>query len=479
MATPADSPLARPEQIQGNILRPFGGGHQAFLALSFANDQAGARRWLAGVTARVTGTIDVPPRAPRGETRLVPGHTLLNVGLTAPGLVVLHPETAGRLAAYEAFWAGPLGPRLDEANRLTTTPALLGDTGGSDPLHWVVGGVGPSVDALLTIAAGDEQTIADAVRRELADATGAGLKELYTQFGVVHRDEADGHRIEHFGFADGISQPAVQGFPDPGAHFGSPVIAAGEFILGCPGERRPPTWKQRPVPARWMQGGSFQVFRRLVQDVPGWWNRMAELAAPGQTPQEAAARALGRRLDGKPLARPDAKPGEENDFTFADDPDGEKTPFYAHIRKMNPRDDEVFRDRGRKMLRRGLPFGPVYDSEHPDNEPRGIAFNSYLSSIEDQYEFIQRSWAQAPGFPTSSLVAYGRSAAEEPPRIDGLDPVLGDKHEDAARRLPAAVVNKIPKPAYGGFVTTTGAVYAFAPSLPALHRLAGSESLDS
>ncbi|WP_249998127.1 Dyp-type peroxidase domain-containing protein [Actinoplanes sp. M2I2] len=477
MAIPADSPLARPEQIQGNILRPFGGGHQAFLALSFANDQAGARRWLAGVASRVTGTAGVPPRAPRGETRLAPGTTLLNVGLTASGLVLLHPETASRLAPYEAFWAGPLGPRVDEAGRLTTTPALVGDTGRNDPQTWVVGGLGVPVDALLTLAAGDEETIREVVRSELAAATGAGLKELHTEYGIVHRDKDDGHRIEHFGFADGISQPAVEGFPDDEARFSSPGIAAGEFILGCAAERRPQSWKQRPVPARWMHGGSFQVFRRLEQDVPGWWKRMEEFAGPGETAEDAAARALGRRLDGKPLAKPDAQPGQENDFTFADDPDGEKTPLYAHIRKVNPREDTVFRDRNHKMLRRGLPFGPLFDRERPDSVKRGILFNSYLTSIEDQFEFIQRRWANNPGFPASSLAEYGRVAAE-PPRIDGLDPVLGDSREDAANRLPAAVVEEMPKPAYGGFVTTTGAVYAFAPSLPILRRLAGDDDLD-
>ena len=436
MATPADSPLARPEQIQGNILRPFGGGHQAFLALSFANDQPGARRWLAGIATRVTSTNDVPPRAPRSETRLAPGTTLLNVGLTAPGLFVLHPETASRLVAFEAFWAGPLGPRLDDANRLTTTPALVGDTGKSDPQHWVVGGRGPSVDALLTIAAGDEQTLAEAVRRDLDDAAAAGLKELHTQVGVVHRDTADKHRIEHFGFADGISQPAVRGFPDSNAVFGSPVIAAGEFILGCPAERRPPSWKPKPAPPKWMHGGSFQVYRRLVQDVPGWWDHMAKLAAPGQTPQDAAARALGRHLNGKPLAKPDAAAGQENDFDFKDDPKGEKTPLYAHIRKVNPREDMVFRDRNHKMLRRGLPFGPLYDRARPDTEQRGIIFNSYLTSIEDQFEFVQRRWANDARFPASTLEQYGRIPTADPERFDGLDPVIGESHETATPRLP-------------------------------------------
>ncbi|GID29264.1 Dyp-type peroxidase [Paractinoplanes brasiliensis] len=467
MAIPAASPLADVQQIQGNILRPFGGTHQAFVALSFRNDRPGARRWLTGAAGRVAGTLDVPPR---GEHRLPEGRSLLNVGLTAPGLVLLHPETASHLTGYDAFWNGPLGLRRDDNGRLTTTPALLGDVGPSDPRKWVVGGTGPSVDALLTIAAGDAETIEQALRRELAAAAAAGLEALHVERCQVRRE--DGKRFERFGFADGISQPVVRGFEDDENRPGAPVIAAGEFVLGCDGERRPPAWKARPVAARWMHGGSFQVFRRLNQDAQGWWEHVEELREPGEPAEDAAARLMGRRLDGTPLA----KPGGGNDFSYADDPEGERTPRYAHIRKVNPREDVVFRDRARKMLRRGVPFGPPFDRENPDRADRGIVFNSYLTAIEDQFEFIQRRWANNPGFPASSLAEYGRAAAE-PPGVDGLDPVLGDSPGAAAQRLPAAVVDKIPKAAYGGFVTTTGAVYAFAPSLPALRRLAGEESL--
>lgn len=461
------SQLVDAQQIQGNILRPFGGAHQAFVALSFRNDRPGARRWLAGAAARVAGTHDVPPR---GKHRLPQGRSLLNVGLTAPGLVLLHPETASHLTGYDAFWNGVLGLRRDDNGRLTTTPALLGDVGPSDPLKWVVGGPGPGVDALLTIAAGDAGTIEQALRHEEDAATAAGLEVLHVERCQVRRE--NGKRFEHFGFADGISQPVIRGYESEEERPGAPVIAAGEFVLGCDAERRPPAWKPRPVPAPWMHGGSFQVFRRLTQDAQGWWERMEELREPGESAEDVAARVMGRRLDGTPLA----KPGAGNDFTYADDPDGERTPLYAHIRKVNPRENVVFRDRARKMLRRGVPFGPPFDRRNPDRQERGIIFNSYLAGIEDQFEFIQRSWANNPGFPASSLAQYGRVSAD-PARVDGLDPVLGDSPDAAAQRLPAAVVDKIPKAAYGGFVTTTGAVYAFAPSLPALRRLAGEESL--
>ncbi|MBL7255458.1 Dyp-type peroxidase [Paractinoplanes lichenicola] len=463
------SQLVDAQQIQGNILRPFGGAHQAFVALSFRNNRPAARRWLTAAAARATGTDQVPGR---GQDRLEPGRSLLNVGLTATGLVLLHPETADRLAAFVAFWHGPLGPRVDDNDRLTTAPALLGDTGPSDPSHWVVGGLGRPVDALLTLAAGDEETIKQAVLAEQAAAEGFDV--LFVQHCEVLRDDR-GRRVEHFGFTDGISQPGVKGFPDAEpARPGSPMIAAGEFILGHVGERRPQSWMPRPVPPAWMHGGSFQVFRRLRQDVAGWRRRLTEVAGESGDPSTIAAHALGRHLDGRPLAAPGASLEKENDFTYDEDRDGEKTPLYAHIRKVNPREDVIFRDRGHKMLRRGIPFGPTYD-EDPATD-RGMIFNSYLTSIEDQYEFVQRRWANDPGFPSSSLAKYGRVPAT-PARIDGLDPVLGDSRGTAESRLPAEVYDKIKEPAFGGFVTTTGAVYAFAPSLEALRKLAGDDSL--
>jgi Dyp-type peroxidase family len=483
MAIP-DSPLAEPQQIQGNILRPFGGVYQAFLFLSFGNDRDGARAWLGRAAKHVSGTADV--RAARNGSGIKPATSLMNVGLTATGLVTLHSEVAGDLVGFDAFWRGPLGDRLDDSGRLTTAAALLGDVGLSDPRCWVIGGPdGPPIDALLTIAAEDRDTLQVAVDRELAAAAGPGVCVLRlgkaagggtVQWGRVLL--RDGRRVEHFGFVDSISQPGIRGFHDVGrARPGAPVIAAGEFILGCASERRPRSWAPRPVPAPWMWGGSFQVFRRLRQDVERWWERMRENSAVeggAGGVEEAAARALGRRADGTPLARTDSE--NPNDFTYRDDKPGSETPRYAHIRKVNPRDDEVFRDRGHKLLRRGIPFGPPFERGRSEQPERGLLFNAYMASIEDQFEFVQRRWANDPEFPSSTIARYEgtRGAALG---IDGLDPVLGDDRETASRRLAQEVVRDIPEPAFGKFVTTTGAVYAFAPSRLALRLLAGASSL--
>jgi len=477
-----DTALADPAQIQGNILQPFDGHYQAFLFVSFGNRRAEARAWLGAAAARVDRTGDVS--IARADSGIAAGRSLMGVSLSATGLVALHPEVADALVAFEAFWKGPLGDRLDEGGRITSTAALLGDVGTSDPTSWLIGGARrPPVDALLTLAADDQETLRERVLREQWEATHAGLEVMplggtdgdgpLAQYGSVLHN-ADGKRIEHFGFVDGISQPGIRGVHD--AARGSPIIAASEFMLGFSGERRPQTLGPRPMPAPWMRGGSFQVFRRLRQDVAGWWHKMDKLSDQDSAPEDVAAKAVGRRLDGTPLA-PNANSDDLNDFTYQGDEDGTHTPLYAHIRKMNPRCNDVFRERGHKLLRRGLPFGPPMDRRKPDDNERGLLFNAYMASIEDQFEFLQRCWANDPRFPSSTFAKSNPKPGPAAGRADGLDPVIGYSADAAYRRHGATAVQGVPPLAFGGFVTTTGAVYAFAPSRTALHLLAGDKPL--
>jgi Dyp-type peroxidase family len=457
-----------PRQIQGNILAPFRCDHQAFMFVRFHHQQDNARQWVADVAGRVSSTDDA---------RTAGRSVYLNLGLTATGLVALRPQVAADLVQFTAFWNGPLGARFDDSGALTTTAALLSDVESSDPRSWVVGGPdGSPVDALLTIASGEE-TFEERVAAERKSATDRDLDVVRVETGRVLRIDNRGRSIDHFGFADGISQPGVRGYSEEATvkgqvedakRPGSPVIAAGEFVLGYRGERRPPTRTPRPVPAPWMHDGSFQVFRRLRQDVAGWRQKMRTLAGYG-THDDVEAAAIGRRPNGRPL---DPSYGSDtlNAFTYKTDPDGWYTPFYAHIRKMNPRNDSVFRDRSHKLLRRGIPF-ECPDPNMPDGVEKGLLFNAYMASIEDQFEFLQRRWANDPEFPTSTLSRFEQPAGKGR-TVAGLDPVIGDDAAVARRRFGKRVSREIPPVALGGFVTTTGALYAFAPSIDALRQLA-------
>ncbi len=139
---------------------------------------------------------------------------------------------------------------------------------------------------------------------------------------------------EHFGFRDGISQPAVLGHDDPAPGEPerrlTPLTPAGEFVLGHP--RHGATGLGPPIacPA-WMHDGTFQVFKRFHQDVPGWRAQLAaasaELAGRGvpMSADELAARLIGRWPSGAPLGHsPEvddgALPGAV--FDYEDDPLG-------------------------------------------------------------------------------------------------------------------------------------------------------------
>jgi Dyp-type peroxidase family len=328
----------------------------------------------------------------------------------------------------------------------------------------------------VTIAADDEDRLRQRMDDELDLVKEYGLEPLEVrqhdgsttpgQLGqTLPPSDGGSGGVEHFGFRDGVSQPSIRGFT--GAEFrngrwesarkpGSPIIATGEFVLGYPGERGSYPRTPRPVTPSWMRDGSFQVFLRLTQDVAGWWDQMDRLERA--LSEDIAAKAIGRRRDGTPLA-PSGGGDSLNDFDYADDPDGIHTPRFAHIRLANAR-DSMFEDSTHRLLRRGIPFGPFAndkDEAEKQDVERGLLLNAFMASIDDQFEFVQRNWMSNP-----------------PEALDGPDPVIG------ASTHPCILRSKDEEPVpldLGRFVHTTGAVYAFAPSLTMLSRLGEEASM--
>jgi Dyp-type peroxidase family len=483
-------------EIQGNILAPFNKPHQVFLFISFKHQDAAARQWLGRLADRVATTRDVAGlnkeyrklKNKHGRTKAAAMPEIrrawTGVGLTSWGLVTLHPELAADLAAYEAFWRGPLGEGTDEYGNRTAPAAILGDPEQSDPCDWVVGGPGPDqipVDALVTIAADDQDLVRTRLDEELAALKVDKDHELVvvaTQWGATLLGPNGGR--EHFGFKDGVSQPGIRGFTSEVVQKngrlesqdqpGSPIIATGEFVLGYAGERGSYLRGRRPNPPEWMHDGSFQVFLRLTQDVAGWHK---ELERPGAAlTKEVAEKLIGRRKDGTPLAQGGTG---LNDFDYAGDLLGDDTPRFAHIRRANPRDDDVYNDRSHRLLRRGIPFGPFANdaAEAEANQAeRGLLLNAFMASIEDQFEAVQRNWASNAGL-LPVTAGPGRGVPENA-ITDGPDPLIGaNTHPCLLRRH-----GQDPVPLYlPRFVRTTGAVYAFAPSIPALRQLGKTDQM--
>jgi Dyp-type peroxidase family len=475
-----DLPLRKSDEIQGNILAPFSKDHRSYLFLQFA-DAATGRAWLAELAdrpSRLATTKQVADfndrfsaarQARGGDDSAALKAVWLNLGLTAHGLRTLAPGRGNDLQQFAAFSDGPLARAQD-----------LRDQGLSDPSRWVFGGPGqPPIDALLTIEADDNDDLRTELGKQLPLAARHNVTIVFIQRGDTLPGDRAGH--EHFGFKDGISQPGVRGFDrvehsaardrdERAGHPGDEIVNAGEFVLGHPDSEG----NVRQVPD-WMQDGSFQVFRRLRQDVPGWWSQVTARAAslPSDAPMAddlLAAKLVGRWRSGTPMAsaperdnRSVQDPRHDNDFDFEDDPDGHQTPRFAHIRKMYPR-DEKFEDDRRRILRRGVPFGLSFDPAsgrgHGVDADRGLLFNVYMASIDDQFEFLQRAWANNANFP---------GVVDRLHDIDGPDPVIGD---DPTRNVLRRKDTPDADLDFRRFVHTSGAVYAFAPRLSILRDLA-------
>jgi Dyp-type peroxidase family len=474
------------QNIQGNILAPFNKPRQLFLFLNFRNSEQNARAWITELVKGgfIASTSQVVKHGKERSRAIKEGRKpeklhWLGVSLTSSALVTLHPELASDLVTYDAFWRGSLVD-LEYAERRMASAALVGDPHISDPTKWVIGGLHQSpVDALVTIAADDNDDEDDSILERAANAERDRAAKHQLEVLEVRQDDGgmtigqSGERleggIEHFGFRDGISQPGIRGFTEAEMRHGrleaktspgTPIIAAGEFVLGYEREVGSGPYASRPEPPAWMRDGSFQVFLRLTQNVHGWRTQMARLRASSRAKVDVEAKAIGRTKEGRPLASKGEFAGL-NDFDYDDDPEGMKTPCFAHIRKVNPRANAQFY-RTHQLLRRGIPFGPPLPKGAPDDKvERGLLFNAFMASIEDQFEFVQRTWASDP-----------RSLSAFPAAADGPDPVAGASDAPCFLRREDGEPLEIH---FERFVRTSGAVYAFAPSIPTLGRLGGAE----
>uniref|UniRef100_UPI000ADDB37D Dyp-type peroxidase n=1 Tax=Streptomyces sp. SBT349 TaxID=1580539 RepID=UPI000ADDB37D len=489
-------PLRESAEIQGDILAGFKKDHVQLLFLTFG-DAAKARRWLGRLRHRVASTRDV---------------AAFNANFSRARRVAAGTDPADLKAVWRSvsFTFGGLteligGPPITDIPFGTTQHAfqqgaaerkdITGDTGRNDPGGWLFGASqNDPVHAVLTVAADRPGDLRAALDVEHEEAAAHRVAIAFEQYGATLEGVRRGK--EHFGFKDGVSQPAVRDFDEPEADDpdhqkgkpGTRIIPHGEFVVGGPTDNRP-----QPGLPPWMLQGSFHVVRRLGQDVPGWWAQVADqleiLKAKGAVPPEAtsewlAARLVGRWRSGTPVAKsPDtdlpAHPGAEtdNDVSFADDLEGRVTPLCSHARKTNPRDGLKVRpeDRatvaqkgaldGTRIMRRGIPFGMPFDpaggpGNGPD-APRGMMFVCYQADLVAQFEFVQQTWIDGEDFP------------ERPAKV-GRDTMIGREGEVSFPAGGEGSTDSV-QLSMRQFVRTEGAVYAFAPSLPALKDLAAGK----
>lgn len=273
---------------------------------------------------------------------------------------------------------------------------------------------------------------------------------------------------EHFGFADGRSQPRfmLEDFEDePSTKKWNP-FAALELVLekdplgrafnaGFTGDGDLPADDNSATHSY----GSYLVFRKLEQDVDGWNKAVIENSQKlGIPPELFGAYAVGRFPDGTPVVSTDTASGNigiENDFTYETDTDALKCPFHAHIRKANPRGETQILgatledERSRRIARRGIPY------EQADGK-KGLLFMCYQSNIVRQFDFMQNSWVDNTKFShsgvgTDSTIGQGELTEKDWPKVYGQP----DKE----------------KLTFAHFVTMRGGEYFFTPPISFLKSL--------
>lgn len=431
----------------------------AYCLFDIGNAAVGARQWLRTLIDPAEPWID---GAHLHFERLRFDYCSVAIAFTAHGLQTLGLGAEDLQTFVTEFQEG-----IATENR----SRLLGDVSASRPEDWLWRDR-PGIDGLLIVfaARGDlDARVAEVERIQ-------GCPQIFRRLtGRYEQDRTVGIAREPFGFADGLSQPHVEGLTRKPAPPGVRAVKAGEFVLGYRNEigRFPasPSVGRDPEGILPRQGtsdrgdfgrnGSFLVMRQLEQHVADFERFVGRN-------EQLAARLVGRWRSGAPLVQhPDEDaPGmtqreleARNGFGYhREDRHGLRCPIGAHIRRANPRDSladglgiprleaQALADQHR-ILRRGR----VYE----EAGRTGLVFVCLNANLERQFEFVQGSWVMNPEF--------GGLSGETDPLLGNAGPahaftvqrtLLGERCEGLAQ-----------------FVTVRGGGYFFLPGLRALDYL--------
>jgi len=516
--------------IQGNILQDFVSGYpKARFILLRITDAAKGRRFIYEYRSRVTTAVrwsdsdayDAPSLAKKPRVAI-------NLAISFPGLVALGLPTR-TLSGMPAEFIDGMKKRAailgDDSGEMRKTGEQF-DAGwdkvwrDAERPHLLIG-----LNALLADGTPDPVP-------ELAKET-AELEDMCKRHGLVMMG---GHGpngapwqdcstklrktlatytaipVEHFGFADGISNPVFEGQHIEAhadammavgngkiVHLGKDKapeerwapLATGEILLGHPDEAQ--EIGPLPAPAEIFHNGTFLVYRKLHENVGSFRSFISKAAAdyaaasdlaPDDAAEVVMAKIAGRWSDGVSVAVAPtfaewksfnvsfSKETDEYerhlklvDFRYGDDPEGLRCPVTSHMRRANPRDNfeetSALNNR-RRILRRGIPYG---ETSNDDTGEHGIIFLAMCANLGRQYEFVQQQW-----------INYGLDS------FAGNDtcPLVGNRSRDDKFVLPVDpkgdeapfVWGHLPK-----FVEMRGGEYFFLPSMTAL-RMIGMGTVD-
>ena len=408
----------------------------------------------------------------------------LNIGFTSTGLRALGLKEKNLESFTREFREGMVTPHRQR---------LLGDYDSSDPSLWQWGGsCNERIDVIVLLFAKDETINNEQSNQLIQIFSSSGLKQVHRLDGKTLPNDK-----EHFGFRDGISQPAIIGSGVSGLDIDN--IKAGEFLMGYENEYHiyPDTalllenQGKSNLLADDAEGsgykdlgrnGTYFVLRQLKEDVDGFWNflnNQTKNEDGSLNPDEStklAAKMMGRWPSGAPLVKhPDKDPGglcDDNNFKYIEeDKLGLKCPFGAHIRRTNPRDnfeetgpvESLKLTRRHRIIRRVRSYGETFTGSATNHTPPGevgLLFGCFNADISRQFEFIQYTWANYPKF---------KQLYADPDPFIGVreNPEPGTEQNFT---IPQQTVNKYIT-GLKSFVFVKGGAYFFFPSVTAVKYL--------
>jgi Dyp-type peroxidase family len=376
--------------LQGNILRGHGRSHVVLLFVQFKPDQPGA---YTAVRRSSTGSVYASARA--ALARFADKYATSAWDQRETSRVYHDSQRRGLVPSEKAFGMIALTMKgyerllTDEEDRPTDSSFRMGMRAAVAP------GLAPpweepfpgDVHAMILLA--HEQL------NELKNLEG-DIRVTETFFGIIHTEQGkkllgqNGTPIEHFGYADGKSDPLLieQDITQYRIRVDAPLewnpAANLDLVLALEGQPREGEAKTY---------GSYMVFYKLEQNV-ALFRRLYD--------QDTGPRVFGRYPDGRPLI---SHVGEvDNNFNYAGDPDGRLCPMTAHIRKMNDR------TRRHQIVRRGITYGDRQDLEGAGGDPpetgNGLLFMSFQVNIGQTFEDLQAQAADE-GSPDALLDTAG------------------------------------------------------------------------
>ncbi|MEQ6202779.1 hypothetical protein ABMC88_06955 [Sulfitobacter sp. HNIBRBA2951] len=458
-----------PKDLQGNILRGYRRRFVRYLMLE-VTDRAAARAFLS--VAVEGGSTDIPAIRTEETWKVKPASSF-NIGITHTGLRALGVSQK-HLDSFPTEFIQGMAARAPK----------LGDFGDSAPDQWPAPFDTPDRVHIVASIYADAQEELDHVEAQVAPA--------FNIIGLRNGRGLEDGRV-FFGYKDGISQPRFPAAHDPAmAKVDEPADPLGTLLLGYPTSLENLRFAV-PTPAQLGLNGSFNAFRVLSQDAAGFEryldtaaqtllahkdvNRLLPKGAEDKIGKDMtraqalreviAAQMCGRWRNGVPYALSPDTPHPDPEVSLTNFDYGRETrcPAGAHMRRVNPRGGKIVQriaNYTRRLVRRGMSYGPDFDPARPDDAERGLLGNFIGANLGAQFEAVMCDWLnlglQSPEVTGSNDPLIGANA----PETSWFDLKLADGGTIRLRNFPR-------------FVVTRGGAYTFLPSLPAIRYLAALE----